>query len=197
LSKEKEEGKSSTPRNAFEPTEAIEALKSREWPIQEVIDPALQLAFRYELLEHLKGRRTSGETIHNIRKILEPWIDDPAKIQPGSDYLLQADRLETIVCTEMNWAYNQGRLAMADMAGDYIIGFQISAIVDSRCTKICRKADGLVFRRNDPRRTKLVPPLHPACRSLLVYVTQDDLPVTWSTDKQIDAVLKLKPRGYR
>jgi SPP1 gp7 family putative phage head morphogenesis protein len=197
LSKENGEGKSSAPQNPFEPSEAIDALKRREWPIQEVIDRALHSAFRDELVEYLKGKRTLRETVDGVQKILEPWIGDPTKIRPGSNDLLDKDRLETIVRTETTWAYNQGRLAVADTVGDYIIGFQFSAIIDDRCTKICRKADGLVFHKNDPRATKLVPPLHPACRSVLVYVTQADMPVTWSTDKEIDAVLKLKPKGFR
>lgn len=136
-----------------------------------MIDPALQSALRFELLEHLKGGRTLGEIVDHIRKLLEPWIDDPTKIQPGCNDLLHANRLETIVRTESTWAYNQGRLATCDGAGDYIIGYHFSAIVDDRTTQICRTAAGLVFRKDDPRATKLVPPLNLNCRSLIVYMT--------------------------
>lgn len=197
LSKEKHEKESSAPLNDFEPTEALEALKSREWPIKEVIDPILQTAFRNEISEQLKGRQTLRDAIFNTRRILEPWISDPTKIQPGSDDLLYADRLETIIGTEIIWAYNRGRLAIGQQAGEYVIGFQFSAIIDSRTTKICQKANGLILRKEAPTTIKLTPPLHPGCRSLLTYVTTDELPVAWSTDKQLNEVIKLKPKGFR
>jgi len=183
--------------NAFEPTLAIESFDNRAWLIDDVIDSALQSQIRYELFEHLKGGRTLAETIDNIRQIFEPWIGDPTKLAPGSEDLLSAFRIENIVRTESTWAYNQGRLAVADAAGDYIIGFQFSAIIDDRTTETCRKADGLVLRKDAATTIKLTPPLHYQCRSVLVYVTQADVPVEWSSGGEINAALELIPRGFK
>lgn len=189
---------SSNQQNTFEPTEALEALKRRVSIIKKVIDPALQSAVRDELLEHLKGARRMSDTITSLRKLLEPWIDDPTKIQPGSEYLLQANSLETLVRTRTMWAYNQGRLAEANKSYGYIIGFEFSAILDNRVTNTCRNANGLKLRKDDPRTIKLIPPLHPNCRSLVCYITTDEIPVEWSTNYEIDAALQvIIPNTFR
>jgi len=35
------------------------------------------------------------------------------------------------------------------------------------------------------------------CRSMLVYVTIDDAPIDWSTDKEIDAAVQLIQAGFK
>lgn len=183
--------------NAFEPTEALQAFENRAWLIKDVVDGNLQAQVRYELFEHIKGGRTLNETIDNIRRIFEPWVGDPSKIEPDSENILQAYRLENIVRTETTWAYNQGRVAVGDAAGDYLLGYQFSAILDDRTTETCRKANGLIFRKEDPNAIKLIPPLHWQCRSTLIYVTTDDVPVAWSNDSKINAAVVLIPKNFK
>jgi SPP1 gp7 family putative phage head morphogenesis protein len=183
--------------NAFEPVEALIAFENRAWLINDVISSDIQSQIRYELFEHLKGGRTLRETMDNMRQIFEPWVGDPSKLMPGSKDIMSAFRLENIIRTETTWAYNQGRLAIGDAAGEYILGYQFSAIIDDRTTETCRKADRLVLRKDAATTIKLIPPLHYQCRSLLVYVTQDDIPVEWSSEKQIDAAVELIPKGFK
>ncbi len=181
--------------NAFEPTEAMRAFENRAWMIKDVIDSRLQSAVRQELFEHLKGGRTMGDTISRLRDIFAPYVGDPSSGAPGS--LLSAARLENIVRTETTWAYNQGRLAVGDALGDYILGYQFSAILDERTTETCQTADGLVLQKDDATTIQLTPPLHFQCRSMLVYVTVDDSPVDWSSDKEIDAAVSLIQAGFK
>jgi len=183
--------------NAFEPTEAMKAFENRAWMIKDVIDSRLQSAVRQELFEHLKGGRTMGDTIQRLRDIFAPYVGDPSKVEPGGKSLLSASRLENIVRTETTWAYNQGRLAVGDALGDYILGYQFSAILDERTTEICQTADGLVLQKDDATTIQLTPPLHFQCRSMLVYVTADDVPVEWSDDKEIDAAVSLIQAGFK
>lgn len=187
---------------AFKPKDALNAFETRAWMIESVIDTDLQAEVRYELFEHLKGGRTMDETMSNIKDIFEPWTGDTSAILPsgvsgtGED-ILQAYRLENIVRTESTWAFNQGRIAIADAAGDYNLGFQFSAIIDTRTTPQCRAADGLVLQKDDPRTIKLTPPLYFNCRSLFTFVTQDDEPVEWSSDEEIDKAIALIPKGWK
>lgn len=193
----------------FEPIQAINYLTSKALYIKGLLDNELTEDFRQLLLEHLKGGRTLSETLMDLRELFEPWIGDPTKIAPSGqvgintppgtkspDNLLQAYRLENMIRTPIIEAYNQGRLAIGDAADDYVIGYEYSAILDTRTTEICFANDGLLIRKDDPRLIKLTPPVHYQCRSLLVYVTIDDTPVEWSDDEELDAAVARIQDGF-
>lgn len=183
--------------NAFEPQAALDAFANRSWLIKGVIDDTLRAAVQYELFEHLKGGRTIGETVDNIKQLFEPYVGNPEMIAPGNENLADAYRIRNIIRTETTWAYNQGRLAVGDAAGDYIIGYQYSAVMDERTTETCQTADGLILRKDAPTTIKLTPPLHFNCRSILVFVTVDDRPVKFSTQARIDRAIRLIPKGFK
>ena len=193
----------------FEPVQAINYLTSKALVIKGLLDNELTEDFRILLLEHLKGGRTLSETIMDLRELFEPWIGDPTKVAPSGqvgintppgtkspDNLLQAYRLENMIRTPIIEAYNQGRLAIGDAADDYVIGYEYSALLDTRTTEICLANDGLLIRKDDPRLIKLTPPVHYQCRSLLVYVTIDDTPVEWSDDEELDAAVSRIQEGF-
>lgn len=193
----------------FEPRQAIEYLTTKALIIKGLLDNELTEDVRQLLLEHLKGGRTLAETIMDMREIFEPWVGDPEKIAPSGqvgiatppgtkspDNVLQAYRLENMIRTPLIEAYNQGRLAIGDGMEDYVIGYQYSAILDSRTTEMCEENDGLVIRVDDPRLRKLTPPVHYQCRSMLVYVTVDDVPVEWSSDEELDAAVERIQDGF-
>lgn len=152
----------------LEPTQAINFLQNlRPWLIKGIIDDELKKTTRLELSEHLKGGRTLTETIGNLRADFEPFIGDPEKIIPSglgipaAENILQAFRLENVIRTESITALNQGRLAVGDEAGDFVIGYEYSAILDERVTQqICAVLDGLKIRAGDGRLAKLNPPNH-------------------------------------
>jgi len=71
--------------------------------------------------------------------------------------------IEKLVRTNTTAAYNHGRVSMMQQAGDYVPAVEFSAILDSRTTEICRKADGKVIPKNDPDMERFIPPLHHNC----------------------------------
>ena len=189
-------------QTGFEPTKALDYFATRALIVKGLIDDDLTRLAKMELLEHLKGGRSNIETMGNLRALFEPWVGDPEVIEESglsgaSEDILKAYRLETIVRTETTTALNQGRLAVADAAEDYIVGFEFSAILDERTTEVCTHADGLLIRKDSAAAVKLSPPLHHQCRSLLIFVTTDELPVEWSSEAEINAALELTPQGFK
>lgn len=136
----------------FEPTEALEFFRTRGLVVKGLMDNALTTQAKDILFQHLKGGRTTVETIGDLRELFEPYVGDPTKIapsgpgRPAAEKILEAFRLENIVRTESATAVTQGRLAMGDAAGDYVIGYEYSAILDQRtCFKkgtLIKLADG-------------------------------------------------------
>ena len=61
---------------------------------------------------------------------------------------------------------------------------------------IDKAADGLKIRADDPRLRRLTPPLHFQCRGTLVFITSEDLPVTFSSDAGIDRAVRLVMPGF-
>lgn len=154
--------------SAFKPDVAGDYFRNRALLIKGLVDDDLTKQAKYQLFEHLKGGRILNETMGNLREVFEPWVGDPRKIVPSgltglAEDILQNYRLENIIRTETTTALNQGRAAVADAAGDFVIGFQHSSILDDRTTEVCQLADGIKFRKDDPRAVKLQPPLHFQC----------------------------------
>ena len=101
---------------------------------------------------------------------------------------LDAHRLDTVIRTNMFEAINESRLnTFTDPEmGDFVVGMEYSAILDSRTTTVCTHMDGRAYSadrwQSDLR--PWVPPNHFNCRSILVPITQldedqgldDDLP---------------------
>ena len=186
----------------FAPQDALNYFKTRAIAIKGLIDDDLTKAVKFDLFEHLKGGRTTIETIGNLRRIFEPWIGDPQKIIPSGiegrpESLLQAYRLENIIRTETTTALNQGRVTVGDAAGEYTQGIELSSVLDARTTDTCQAADGLMLRKDDPRTIKLTPSLHWNCRSVVIFITTDDIPITWSSDAAIDRAVALIPAGFK
>ena len=165
----------------LEPVQAINFFQNlRPWLIKGIIDDELKKTARLELTEHLKDGRTLTETIGNLRSAWEPWVGDPAKVIPSGisgtpEDILQAYRIENIVRTEAITALSQGRAAIADEAGDFVVGFELSPILDvdthlplseTRGSLPCNRIRDLIdmdrpvrFKKDDPRSVKLLPPL--------------------------------------
>ena len=96
--------------------------------------------------------------------------------------LLTANRLETIVRTNLSEAFNTGRLgAFADPAlAPYIQAYEYTAIIDPRTTEFCESYDGWTRPTTDPRWSEIWPPNHFNCRSLVVAAVTGD---TWERSK--------------
>mgnify|MGYP001612065525 CR=1 FL=1 len=203
----------------LEPVQAIDFFQRlRPWLVMGIIDDELKRAARLELTEHLKGGRTLVETIGNLRAAWEPFVGDPTRVISSGvsgtpEDILQAYRLENIVRTESITALSQGRAEIADEAGDFVVGFELSPVLDvdthlplskTRGSLPCNRIRDLIdmdrpvrFRKDDSRAIKLLPPLMFNCRTIEIFITTDDLPVRWSTEAELDSVLRLVPEGFR
>ena len=148
------------PKNyaGFEPRQAIDYLTTKALVIKGLLDNELTEDVRQLLLEHLKGGRTLTETLMDLRELFEPWVGDPEKIAPSGqvgintppgtkspDNVLQAYRLENMIRTPIIEAYNQGRLAIGDAADEYVIGYEYSALLD---TRTCLRENSLIKLAN-------------------------------------------------
>jgi len=180
---------------AFRPDIAGNYFHNRALLIKGIVDDELTRDAKFSIFETLKGGRTMNEAMGDLRSIFEPWIGDPTKIEPSGISQTEADvlkpyRLENIIRTESTTAIAQGRAAVADAAADFVVGFEHSSILDDRTTEVCQLADGITFKKDDPRAIKLTPPLHFNCRSIDTFVTSDD-DVEWTSEEDLDAVVRL------
>jgi SPP1 gp7 family putative phage head morphogenesis protein len=180
---------------AFRPDIASNYFHNRALLIKGIVDDELTRDAKFSIFETLKGGRTMNEAMGDLRSIFEPWIGDPTKIEPSGISQTEADvlkpyRLENIIRTESTTAIAQGRAAVADAAADFVVGFEHSSILDDRTTEVCQLADGITFKKDDPRAVKLQPPLHFNCRSIDTFVTSDD-DVEWTSEEDLDAVVRL------
>lgn len=72
-------------------------------------------------------------------------------------------------------AVNGGRAAGFDDIADQIGAYQWSAILDEKTCDICAELDGKYFESGDLNLNTLKPPIHPACRCILVAVLKEEL----------------------
>lgn len=157
----------------FIPKDAIEFLEAKATTASGVLDPRLRAELQNALSTALKIGEPVRDTMERIKAVWEPYIGDPSKIRNGRP--VTPARLETIVRTNLTEAINDGRLVgMRDPDLDeFVAGVQYSAIIDSRTTEVCQHLDEKIFRKDSSELTRLSPPNHFNCRSLLVPVTID------------------------
>jgi len=90
--------------------------------------------------------------------------------------LLSANRLETIVRTNLSEAFNTGRLGAfrdPELAG-YIEAYEYTAIIDPRTTEFCEMYDTYTRPSTDPIWSQIWPPNHFNCRSTVVAAVTGD-----------------------
>ncbi|MDI6756434.1 MAG: DUF935 family protein [Endomicrobiia bacterium] len=121
----------------------------------------------------LRGIENGSSTQEIIHQLTEFFLQNytPSPTAQGL-YPIESipGRLETIIRTNILKAYNQGRQNFFEQAGDFIQGYQFSAILDDRTTPVCQRLDGAMYRTTDPYISKINPPLHFNCRSLLIPI---------------------------
>lgn len=172
------------------PQYAINYLTNKAFVVSGTINDQLTSKVKFQLLQGLKEGLTTKEIIKNIDEIWIPFIGDPLT----ADNINTPFRLETIVRTNLNEAYNQGRKdAFKDSVNEgFIIGYFYSAIIDGRQTAICDFLDEKILPVNDPRTDKLIPPNHFNERSTIVPVTRDEAPVVFISEADFNKALTLR-----
>ena len=79
-----------------------------------------------------------------------------------------------------------------------MVGYEFVAVLDSRTSQQCRSLDGTTYKKGDPKLAAITPPLHPNCRSRLVYEVSpeyqtDDEEKMRSSAFRVDGKLDPKP----
>jgi SPP1 gp7 family putative phage head morphogenesis protein len=115
------------------------------------------------LLNSIRSGMGVKETIGALREALVDYTGDTS-----------STRLERLVRTATSRAYNEGRALSfhESIEAGRIIGFEFSAVMDSRTSDVCAALNGKVYK---PDSLSMVnPPLHFNCRSILVAIHDDE-----------------------
>lgn len=180
------------------PEKALAFFEQKAFYITGVIKDRLLSGARNVLYNGIKTGIPSTDVIRELKELFDEYLGDPTAIAPGKEEQAQPYRLETILRTNSNEAYNEGLKDGVDEEVDsgFVIGFLSSAILDGRQTEVCEFLDGLIFRPDTEDLNKLTPPRHFNCRTILIPITKDEGPVTFITAAQVGRGLQLQQKGF-
>ena len=111
---------------------------------------------------------------------------------PSSPFVGTKRNAEILVRTAAAHVSSQADIRSFKQAG--YEAYQLSAVLDTRTTKLCAALDGKVYRMSDP--AKKVPPFHPGCRTTMIAVFDGDEPFgdtyeTWLSKQSEASQLKV------
>lgn len=179
------------------PKQAINMLEKSAFWIRNVTFDGITKQVQGTLLNMLETGETPGETLMKIRNLYDPYVGDEMRVIDQRQ--IEPYRIETVIRTNATKAYNRGKVvefADPDLDG-FVRAVQISAILDSRTTDICRNADGkIILLHDDQNIAKLTPPLHHQCRSVLVPVTEVDGVFEASKQLELDVLKQQMPPDF-
>lgn len=123
--------------------------------------------------------------------IVDALINDPV-----SPFVGTRRNAEILVRTAAAHVSSQADIRSFKAAG--YESYQLSAVLDTRTTKLCAALDGRVYKMSDPRRK--VPPFHPGCRTTMIAVFEGDEPFgddyeTWLGKQSEAAQIKVLGRA--
>lgn len=128
-----------------------------------------------EFRDILKNAILRGDNLKSVvsalEKVVSRYVESGVIDVPVSGY-----RLEALVRTNINMAFNMGRRQFFEdpQLGGFVVGYQYSAILDPRTTRVCQWLDGKTFSVTYKDLEVITPPNHWNCRSILVPITQMD-----------------------
>lgn len=93
---------------------------------------------------------------------------------PGNPFVGAKRNAEIMVRTASAHVTSQASLKTFERVG--FGSYQLSAVLDSRTTPVCRALDGNIYKTSDKGRK--VPPFHPGCRTVMIAVSDDEPPFT-------------------
>lgn len=97
-------------------------------------------------------------------------IVDALYAEPGNPFLGAKRNAEVMVRTASAHVTSQASLKTFERVG--FGSYQLSAVLDSRTTPVCRALDGKIYKTLDKGRK--VPPFHPGCRTVMIAVSEDE-----------------------
>ncbi|HET7558875.1 MAG TPA: DUF935 family protein [Limnochordia bacterium] len=122
------------------------------------------------LFQALETGATQKETMFALDQLFAQYVEVAGDVTTPS-------RLETVVRTNWNNAYNAGRrefMAQPELK-EFVPAVEYSAVLDSRTTPFCRSWDGKILSKTNPAVDSITPPNHFNCRSILVPVTSIEI----------------------
>lgn len=157
----------------LDPQEVMDYVRSKSYTITDAISSDVEQALQTVVMNGIRDGDTLDELIYQLQGALGQFVDDAGDT---ADVDLAGNRLETIVRTNVNDAYNQGKLSIyrdPDL-GDFVQGLQYSAIMDDRVRENHAANDGLVWLLTNPVWDDRMPPNGFNCRCTVVPVVQGD-----------------------
>lgn len=119
-------------------------------------------------------------------------VVDALMNDPVSPFIGTKRNAEILVRTAASHVSAQADIRSFKQAG--YGAYQLSAVLDTRTTKLCAALDGKVYKMSDPARK--VPPFHPGCRTTMIAVFDGDEPFgdtyeTWLSKQSEASQLKV------
>jgi hypothetical protein len=148
------------------------------------------------LLDSLVKGKSIPKTTIAIQQGFNPYIADGTEISAKTGKVMTGYRTTAIVRTANLGAYNYGRREVGDDKDvkDFIIGYQLSAVLDNETSEVCElvaEIEPQIRKEDEGLLNDLTPPLHYNCRTILVFMTKDDLPVEWSDEADLQEIIEL------
>ncbi|MFI7885844.1 minor capsid protein [Pseudomonas juntendi] len=97
-------------------------------------------------------------------------IVDALYAEPGNPFTGARRHAEIMVRTASAHVTSQASLKTFERVG--FGQYQLSAVLDSRTTPVCRALDGKIYKTSDKGRK--VPPFHPGCRTVMIAVSDNE-----------------------
>tara|TARA_Y100001938_G_C8097470_1_gene439120 strand:- start:2080 stop:4911 length:2832 start_codon:yes stop_codon:yes gene_type:complete len=167
-------------------------LGEARFEVQEIVNQ-LNPRVRRVLLDGIKTGKSTSDIIKGITGAFAPFVADGTEISVSTGRELEAYNLRTITRTATLGAYNFGRRSRyedKDLEG-FVLGYKVSPVLDERTSDICNQIalDNVQIKINDKESiSRLTPPLHYNCRTILVPLTPEDEPIAFSNQEVLGKI---------
>lgn len=178
------------------PEATIAALEKNSFWIKNVTYDGLTKRIQGLLINSLETGEAHAETLMKVRAAYDPYVGDIQKVIDQKQ--IEPYRIETLIRTNTTKAYAWGKWAEfndPDLEG-YVRAVQLSAIIDTRTTDICRRADKKIVALDDPMAKRLLPPLHHNCRTVIIPITEVDGQFEPTKQVELTGVLEEMPPEF-
>ena len=144
------------------------------------------------LLDGIQRGKSTSDIIKEIENTFNPYT--ATGTTAVGDKVIESYNLRTITRTATLGAYNSGRRSIGedkDLDG-FVLGYKLSPVLDERTSDICQliAANNVQIRIQDKENiSRLTPPLHYNCRTILTFITPEDEPVAF-TDESVLGQIK-------
>lgn len=175
--------------------DALNYLNTKSIQVSGVVERSILDKVKQSLTQAVSTGEPLDATVQRLKDVFAPYTDTQ---MDGNGDLNDPYRLEAIVRTNLTDVYNMGRMLQGNQAGEFLEGWQFSAIIDSRTSDVCRMLDGTVCDADDPRADQIRPPRHISCRSVMVPITTGETidPEDMLSDNDFTKAMEASGEGF-